>query len=986
MKLKFNSDLDYQIAAVSAVTGLFEGQLPADPVFSVVRTKPKMRTTHSDQHEMKAESELLCMPNTLVLGQEQILDNLHKIQIRNDIEKINALQGMNFSVEMETGTGKTYVYLRTIMELNKLYGFTKFVIVVPSIAIREGVKKSIDITRDHLEALYNTRINAFVYSPTAYGSIRQFATDASIQVMVVNIQAFQKDTNLMHRETDRLSGFKPIDFFQLTRPILILDEPQNMESEGARTALQSFQPLCTLRYSATHKNLYNQVYRLDPIKAYDLRLVKRIEVDFPVVDDNSITPDAYVKVDSIDNKNGFKAKLRINVQENTGPKRKPITVKLGDDLLAKSKDRAEYKSGWQVQNISLEPGFEGVTFNSGVFVPLGQELGGLVDDIMQLQVRETVRRHLEKEKRLQPKGIKVLSLFFIDRVANYRVYNPEGGYELGKIGKWFEEAFQELTAVERYRDILPWSASEVHDGYFAQDKKSKGYKDSTGRESKDDEDTFKLIMQDKERLLDPREPLRFIFSHSALREGWDNPNVFQICTLNESASTDKKRQEIGRGLRLPVNCDGERVHDEAVNVLTVVANENYNDFVRKLQTEYEEDCGISFGKLKPIAFARLEVGSDLGEQTEDGQWQLGQDESKKLWQFLQEQGILDEEGRITAMFRPDLAGFVLHLPEELKLFEAEIIDIINSYILQNRIPDARKRVQIHYNKHVEMSEDFRELWSRISKRTRYRVTFSTDELVKRAASALRDADKIKPLNIVMEQRVLNISQAGVEADSLINQEQHKVSQSAVLPDILQYLQAQTELTRSTLAQILIDSSRLRDFYVNPQVFLNVASREINRVMRNMMLDGIQYEPIDSHWEMMRLEKDAEQELSRYLNNLYKIQNQDKCLYDQIEFDSEVEHRFARDLDNNEQIKLFMKLPVWFKVDTPVGSYNPDWAIVVTLQDFGQERLYLVRETKSTKDAEERRCRENQKISCGKKHFKAIDVDFKVATNIRDIFN
>lgn len=971
MKLKFDSTLDYQLEAIGAVVDIFEGQPLASPALSIMRGPSYVR----GQKQLN-EEEILCIGNDCVLGPEDILDNIRKVQEINDIEQSSQLAGMHFSVEMETGTGKTYVYLRTILELNKRYGFSKFVIVVPSIAIREGVKKSIDITRDHLEALYSTRIKSFVYSPTDYGNIRQFATDTGLQIMVVNIQAFQRDTNLMHREGDKLSR-KPIEFFQATRPILILDEPQNMESEGARAALESFRPLCTLRYSATHKNPYNLLYKLDPIRAYDLRLVKRIEVDFPVESSENVTSDAYVKVESIDNRNGFKARLKINVQKEGGPARKTVTVTLNKDLYTLSAQRQEYRHGWQVQNISLEPGFEGVAFANGIFVPLHQEVGGFGEDLMRLQVRETVRRHLEKERRLKDKGIKVLSLFFIDRVANYRVYNPDGSHSLGKIGQWFEEAYTELTSESLYTGILPWKAAEVHGGYFSQDKSSKRLKDSTERGSKDDEDTYALIMRDKERLLSPDEPLRFIFSHSALREGWDNPNVFQICTLNESASTDRKRQEIGRGLRLPVNTDGERVRDEAVNILTVIANENYNDFVRKLQTEYEEDCGIVFGKVPAIAFAKLP------NPIEDGN--LGQEESRKLWEHLCKNGILGDDGIILDSFRPDHESFVLPMPEHLQSLEPLVIDAIKNYILKNRIGDSRIKRTLRYQKQVELSEDFRELWNRISRRTRYRVKFATDELVQEAARRIKAAPEIQPVTIIMERRLLEQSAAGLDAETILEQRSYQPEWGdSPLPDILAYLQDVTELTRATLVDILAASGRLGDFYTNPQAFMTLAAREITRVLHGMTLGGIHYEPIDEHWDMMRLEKDAENELKCFLSNLYEVKNVEKSLYDHIELQSEVERRFARDLDNNERVKLFVKLPRWFTVDTPIGTYNPDWAIVVTSEGDRGERLYLVRETKSTLDAALRRDSENQKILCGEKHFGAIGVDFKVATSVAEV--
>ena len=605
---------------------------------------------------------------------------------------------------------------------------------------------------------------------------------------------------------------------------------------------------------------------------------------------------------------------------------------------------------------------------------VGQEIGGLSDDVMRTQVYETVEQHLKKERALKGKGVKVLSLFFIDRVANYRTYNDDGSTSLGKIGRWFEEAYRELTAKPIYKGLIPFDVADVHNGYFSQDKEGHG-KDTRGN-SAADEDTYNLIMRDKERLLDPNVALRFIFSHSALREGWDNPNVFQICTLNETQSTEKKRQEIGRGLRLPVNETGERVHDETVNRLTVVANESYEDFARTLQTEFEDDFGIRFGKVERIAFARLVRIGDDGTEAE-----IGQEESARIWTDLVREGYLSEAGDILDKFDPRNPHFELKVSCNFADLKAEIIDEINRKVFKNRVVNARERRELRFRKEVQLSPDFQELWERIKQRTRYRVTFDTAELIERALLRIRRIEPIRPPRVATTLVEVDISEAGVSADRQIATRVRHVEAVKVLPDILAFLQKETELTRHTLAKILKRSGRLAEFRVNPQAFMAIVAREISRALHGLMLEGIKYEKIaGTYWEQTRIEQEAEEGIVRYLSNLYDVQNRDKSLFDAVEYESEVEKRFARDLDNNENVKVFVKLPGWFRIDTPIGPYNPDWAFVTERE----ENLYFVRETKSTLDSEEHRTKENQRIACGRKHFGALGVDYDVVTSLSEV--
>lgn len=1007
MKLKFDPSLLYQQDAINAIVDVFDGQ-------------PFIQTSamafQSIQIGGLFQTEL-GMGNRLLISEGDLARNVHQIQEQNGIEKSQAhvrpsgraevmelglshvgefedqavlTEGLEFSVEMETGTGKTYVYLRSIFDLNKIYGFRKFIIVVPSVAIREGVLKSIDVMKEHFQTLYEkVPFVHFVYDSKRLGKVRQFAISNQLQIMVINIQSFQKDVadkdlsemtddelkklNVINRENDRMSGWRPIEFIQAANPIVIIDEPQSVDNtERSRRAIRNLNPLVTLRYSATHKNPYNLLYKLDPIKAYDLRLVKRIEVA-SIRSDDSFN-DAYLKILTTDNTNGIKAQVEIQKERPSGPKLAKLWVKQGDDLYVKSGERGAYRDGYIVQNIDCTPGSEYVEFNQGRFLEVGQEIGGLGDDLMRAQVYETVEQHLKKERALDGKGIKVLSLFFIDRVANYRVYNDDGTASLGKIGQWFEEAYRELTAKPIYKGLIPFDVAEVHNGYFSQD--NQGHAKDTRGNSVVDEDTYNLIMRDKELLLDPNVALRFIFSHSALREGWDNPNVFQICTLNETQSTEKKRQEIGRGLRLPVNMNGERVHDETVNRLTIVANESYEDFARTLQTEFEDDFGIRFGKVERIAFAKIVRTADDGTETE-----IGQDESTRIWADLVAGGYLNDAGDILDKFDPKNPHFELKISDEFAELKADIIDEMNRKVFKNRIVDARERRKLRFCKEVQLRADFQELWEQIKHRTRYRVNFDTTDLITRALARIKQIEPIKPPRVATTVVEVDISEAGVSADKQIATRVRDMDLIKVLPDILTFLQKKTELTRHTLAEILKQSGRLGEFKVNPQAFMAAVAKEISRTLHDLMLEGIKYEKVaGKYWEQSRIEQADEDGIVRYLSNLYEVQNRDKSLFDAVEYESEIEKQFARDLDNNENVKLFVKLPGWFKIDTPFGMYNPDWAFVTERE----EKLYFVRETKSTLDSEKRRTKENQKIACGRKHFGALGVDYDVVTSLSEV--
>lgn len=753
----------------------------------------------------------------------------------------------------------------------------------------------------------------------------------------------------------------------------IIDEPQSVDStEKAQEAIKALNPLCTLRYSATHRNPYNLVYRLDPVRAFELKLVKQIVVASARADGGM--NDAFVRVEKIDYKNGIKAKLRIHVQTPQGPKEKTVTVKNGSDLHTLSIERACYQDGFVVAEINAEAGNEYLRFNNGRMLRMGEEMGGLREDLWRVQIKETIKKHLNKELQIRTRGIKVLSLFFIDRVANYRDYDESGQPVKGKFAEAFEKMLNELAQEERYRglDWLKLPVERLHNGYFAQDRKGVFKDSSETRSTQADDEVYNLIMKDKERLLSLDEPLRFIFSHSALREGWDSPNVFQICTLNESISVVKKRQEIGRGLRLPVDQNGLRVFDESVNKLFVVANESYEDFARALQTEYEEDCGVTFGKVPLTALARITRVVDGEERP------IGREVAETIRTALVEQKMLDSEGRIQPAFDPKRKDFKIELPEEHRDLAPAVVDLLAAYQIERHIRKDRDEGSNRLRKEVQLSPEFQALWERIKPKTTYRVEFQTEVLVRRAVDALKQMQKIDPARIYVSAGQIGVTKGGVSATAISVAEEQVSYGSRPMPDILAYLQNETELTRSTLVRILKESGRLAEFFTDPQRFMDAVAAILKHELHRLLVDGIKYERIpgsgsEAEWQMMLFKNE---ELINYLTALQVK----KSVYEYVVYESEVEREFARRLDEREDIKLFVKLPGWFEIDTPVGKYNPDWAIL----KHDDRTLYLVRETKGTRDFLKLRTMEADKVRCGQKHFELLGVPFAVAVTADEV--
>lgn len=969
MKFKFDANQEYQLDAINAVVDIFEGQILKQGDFEV--TLQKAFSLPFSQETYKGNE--FGFGNNLVVDDDTFNSNVKAVQKRNNIMDQESVQtkGRNFVVEMETGTGKTYVYLRTAFELNKKYGFKKFIVVVPSVAIREGVLKSIEIMKEHFRKLYsNIPFSHFVYNSKHPTKLRSFASGNDMQIMIINIDSFNKQANnkktknVIHDYRDQMGGRKPIEFIQATNPIVIMDEPQNMESENAKEAIESLKPLCTLRYSATHRDKYNLVYQLDPVKAFRMKLVKKISVASVVADNDP--SQAYVKVEDVSSKNGrFTTRLKFFKQNAVKPS--TGTFKQNDDLFLKSGENGIYRNGFIITEISVRPGMEFVRFSNGIRISLGGEQGGSRDAVVKKQIRETIKAHFEKEIQVVHTGIKVLTLFFLDKVENYRVYE-EGGHKLGRYALWFEEIYNELAKEYNplFTKILP--VEKVHQGYFSKDKKGK-IKNTRG-DTEADTSTYDLIMRRKEELLSLDNNIKFIFSHSALREGWDNPNVFQICTLNETNSAIKKRQEIGRGLRLPVNQNGERVFDEYINNLVVVANESYQEFVDKLQKEFESDCGVVFGRLPVSAFLGLRYTDGNKEK------KVSPEQSEEIWNYLRTSNVLASNGLILDTFAETVDKHTFSVPDSFKIITRDIIETIEKHQIDRHIAKHRP-VKGKVNNQVMLDPEFEKFWKAINVRTIYSVNYSTEELVEKASEAVWRMDKVEAPKLCTAFVDIGVEEKGITAKQVRTPEKTELLFCDKVPDILSYIQNRVELTRNTIYQILHKSKRLKDFSLNPQVFMDAVVKEIHHVLHRLIIEGIQYEKLnDISYEMSKF-REEEHKLEFAQDRVVPTK---KSVYNYITYDSRVEKTFAENLEHLKNIKYFIKLPSWFKVPTPVGSYNPDWAI---LKENGKI-IYMIRETKSTKDKLKLRLPETDKISCGYKHFEAIGVDYDVALDIEDI--
>lgn len=998
MKLHFEPNLDYQLQAIEAVCDLFQGQETCRTEFTVTRE------TASGQLSLLEND--LGIGNRLTLLDDQLLANLHAIQLRHGLAPSPSLASGDFTVEMETGTGKTYVYLRTIFELNKRYGFTKFVIVVPSVAIKEGVYHTIETAAEHLKGLYaGTPFDFFIYDSAKLGQVRNFATSPQIQIMVMTVGAInkfgdeqqaqteeadetarrEKSKNVMYRPSEKTGGEKPIDLIRSTRPILIVDEPQSVEGglDGkGKKAMDRMKPLCNLRYSATPKKAHHMVYKLDAVDAYERKLVKQIEVAAASVEGGFNKP--YVRLLSVSNKRGvITAKVELDMQAGSGVARREVTVKDGD-LLEMTTQRAVYQD-FRVGEIRVAKGTEFIELRypgGESFLHVGEAYGDIEPLAIQRQmIKRTIKEHLDKEKRLRPQGIKVLSLFFIDAVDKYRQYDADGNRVNGDYARIFEEEYRQLANHPDYQTLfqevdLTTAAEEVHDGYFAIDKKKVAgktveiFKDSRGEgTTKADDDTYNLIMRNKEKLLSLDTPLKFIFSHSALREGWDNPNVFQICTLRDMASEQQRRQTIGRGLRLCVNQQGERRRGFWINTLTVIATESYEQFAENLQKEIETDTGIRFGIVEAHQFA------GIGTTGADGQpAPLGIEQSKLLWGSLKTAGFVNAQGKVQDALRTALKNDTLTLPEPFSAYLPQVKEILRKLAGRLEIKNADERRQVKSRQAVLQGADFKALWDRIKHKTTYRVQFDNEALLANCIKALAEAPPIAKTRLQWRKADIAIGRSGVDATEKSVASPVTLDENDIeLPDILTDLEAKTNLTRRSIHRILVDSKRLDDFKRNPQQFIELAAEIINRTKRLALVDGIKYQRIgdDAYYAQQLFES---QELSGYLKSMIDA---NKSVHEQVIYQSDTERTFAEDLEKNEAIKVYAKLPGWFKIPTPLGTYNPDWAVLVDKPEG--ERLYLVVETKSGLFTDDLRDKESAKINCGKAHFQALAVGASPAT-------
>lgn len=991
MKFVFDPHQQYQLDAVSSVADLFTGQ-PGDTQALTTtlwqETSPLVAEPQGLFDDPSAQSsldldtinEIGAVGNNLVLDEETVLENLQRVQDRNGLEVTDDLiDGLQFDIEMETGTGKTYVYLRTIFELAQQYSFRKFIILVPSVAIREGVKSSISLMKEHFRTLYPAQpFDSMVYSGKTPEDVRSFATSTGVQIMVMTIDSLRGDANnrIIHQQRDRLGGLKPIEFLQAAHPVVIMDEPQNMESLLSQSAVGDLNPMCTLRYSATHRQRRNTVYRLDPVDAHELGLVKQIVVAEAVQEGETNTP--YIKLVAVKNKPKFQAQLELVCAKKDGSlARAKKWVTPGKDLAVITKNPA-YQGNWRINEISVDPQQIELT-NHDRQLQVGESIGGATDDIYREMIRETIREHLRKEAQVRNDGVKVISLFFIDKVVNYLGTGTNNADADGRFVTWFDQILEEERAKNSiWAQLVPDSPRELRSAYFAQMSKGKGsaktttFVDSSGSTAKDD-DAYKLIMQDKARLLSMDEPVRFVFTHSALREGWDNPNVFQICTLREMGGETERRQTIGRGLRLPVNQEGQRIHDQSMAQLTVIANESYRQFADALQNEYK-NSGVAVGYVRKGEFAKISMVENDHERA------LGSKGSEKIWNQLQKAEFISKDGVVLERFQPEVLGFTLGLSREFSHVEDEIIDKVIKCRMNRMIRPKRNRVQRTLNKEIYATAEFERFWEAISRRTTYRVSIDRDTLVEKTVDAIKRSPDIDPVQIRVTRAGMQITRGGTTGAELSNRSA-ELSRAYPLPDIVTELQEATSLTRKTIIDILIRSGRLADFSANPNDFTTMVRTAITGELSQILVEGIQYEQLDGYiYELRELQADGMNEKDRFLDQMYQVKNTEKTDFDYVVYDSDVERRFAKLLDDREDVRMFMKLPANFKIDTPVGPYNPDWAVVK--HEEGEEKIYMIRETKSSLEEGKRRSQENMKISSARKHFAAISVDYEVSAPTR----
>jgi len=1022
MKLKFKRQ-QFQTDAVSAVVDLFKGQPRRTDTFTIIN------------ESQLSLAEGMGVRNTLELTDEQMIANMNEVQRRQSLQLTDD-SNRSYSIEMETGTGKTYVYTKTIFELHKQYGFTKFIVVVPSVAIREGVYKSFQITAEHFAAQYdNTPVRCFIYDSKKLSQVRIFATSSDIEIMIINIDAFKKAENIINQVQDRLCGETAMKYIQDTNPIVIIDEPQSVDNTPkAKEAIASLNPLCVLRYSATHREKVNLLYRLTPVDAYQMGIVKQICVSSNQIESDFNRP--YIRLVSVNNDSGFSAKIEIDKLSKSGKvERKQLTIRTGADIHELSGERDLYK-GYTIAGIDCTPDSECIEFDDGQILALHKAFGDIDENIIKrAQIRRTIEAHLEKELRYTEKGIKVLSLFFIDEVAKYRSSDDEQGI----YATMFEECYSELLALPKFaalREQFTAAVADVHGGYFSQDKKG-NFKNTRG-DTADDYDTYSLIMKDKERLLSFETSLRFIFSHSALKEGWDNPNVFQVCTLIEQKSTFTARQKVGRGLRLCVNQDGERVEDKNINILHVMANESFAEFADNLQREIETETGVKFGVLNlslfsgltfiapvveekkvtadeakviaeyvttlianpnsetestptvpvpptlaPViekAVAAAQMGAEITAEkvseityteTHEVEQTVTYDEAQELLTHFEERGYVTKSGTVKDSMKAALAAGTLDLPAKFEAARAKFESVISKANTRPPIQDASKEVRVRLKKQVMLSPEFLALWDRIKGRTSYRVSLDESVLKSQIIEMLTKMERVPKARIVSRTARVDVENAGVSVSGEYERVRNIDSDAHRLPNFIRAIDDECFLSRRSAVEILVQSGRMQDYLNNPQRMTEMFVDAVCSVQGRMEIDGIRYQRLDGEEYYLQEIFDSE-ELIAYLDkNAIAVDN---SVYDHVIYDSStVERPFAVALDDDPDVKMFFKIPAKFKIETPIGTYNPDWAVY--MDKDGVEKLYFVLETKGVSGQlglEQLMTAQRQKIHCGAEHFKALD--------------
>ena len=995
MKIQYKHQ-KFQTDAAKAVVDVFAGQPYLTPSYMMDRGSGYQQK-FTDDEDYTGWSNHRIIPE---LNDQLILEHLQKIQRANQIAPSSKLEGRtdgyNLTIEMETGVGKTYTYIKTMYELNRAYGWSKFIVVVPSVAIREGVYKSFEMTQEHFAEEYGKKIRFFIYNSSQLTEIDRFASDSSINVMIINSQAFNakgKDARRIYMKLDEFRSRRPIDIIAKTNPILVIDEPQSVEGKQTKERLKEFNPLLTLRYSATHKSdsIYNMVYRLDAMEAYNKRLVKKIAVK-GISESGTTATNSYVYLESINlSKSDPTATIQFDVKQATGTKPKSRIVKIGDNLYDYSGGLEEYKNGFVVKSIDGRD--DSIEFLNGIKIYAGDVIGKVDEDqLRRIQIRETILSHIQRERQLFYKGIKVLSLFFIDEVANYREYDAAGQPVNGKYATMFEEEYEDIIGSLQLSigedDYIKYlnniKASKTHAGYFSVDGKGKMINSKVGRKetTSDDVSAYDLIMKNKELLLDrdpKRSPVRFIFSHSALREGWDNPNVFQICTLKQSASDVRKRQEVGRGLRLCVNQDGERMDTNAlgndvhnINVLTVIASESYDSFAKGLQTEMAEAVADRPRAVTVDLFVGKVIKDDNGNEQV-----IDQDTASAIHYDMIVNGYIDRKGVLTDKYYQDKANGEIKVAEEVADSAASIIEIVDFiYDARSMQPENARsnNVELQVDDDKMAMPEFKALWSKINSKSVYVVDFDTNELVRKAIVSLDSKLRVSKIFFRVETGAMDTIKSKDELEagtSFVKEESASYSttvtaNSNVKYDLIGKLVDETGLTRKTIIAILqgIQPHVFNQFKDNPEEFIIKASDLINDQKATAIIEHITYDVLDERYDTDIF---TEPTIKGKLGvNAMKAK---KHLYDHIVYDSTGERDFATDLDTNMDVAVYVKLPDGFYISTPVGHYNPDWAIA--FYEGKVKHIYFVAETKGSMNSMQLRLIEESKIHCAREHFKAI---------------